>query len=70
MFKREFNKIKGGKVKLYKQFDKYYKKGYGSPAVKKLTDDEIKIQNLSISDKMEGSGIIRKKSIRPLQFKL
>jgi len=70
MFKREFNKLKGGRVKLYKQFDKFYKKGNGSPAVKKLTDDEINIQNLSMSDKIQGSVVIRKKSIIPLQFKL
>lgn len=65
MYSLKMSKLKGGKIGL-KQKLYNLKSGKGTPAIKKLDEEEIKMMdNLSLG----GKGLV-KKNIKPLQFKL
>lgn len=67
MFKRQFSKVKGGKIKMISHLNKSLK-GRGTPAVKKLDVEEV--NEIDSKYLKEGRGMGYKKSIKPLQFKM
>lgn len=69
MFK--LSKVKGGNVAYMKKLSNITKSGKGTPAVKKLPEQEInKIEN-EYNNTLKGKGVSKyKKSIKPLQFKI
>ena len=73
MFK--LTKVKGGNVAYMKKMSSMTKKGSGTPAIKKLPEQDILDQDEILvnyqNETRKGKGVSKyKKSIRPLQFKL
>jgi len=69
MFK--LSKVKGGNVAYMKKLSNITK-GRGTPAVKKLPEQEINEQDENeYNNTLKGKGVSKyKKSIKPLQFKI